>query len=879
MASRLTRRSLASVICALVMVLGALVVLGIGSWAGRGERATGPRNSVGAGEAWAARRVQSQKPEGFARLAGRSPLGAIRPVWSVAAKKRDRVVETPLGLIDPADVPGLRKRLPGLAGTAGKALSRGRRGELGAGFNAIQVDADLLEKRGIEEIESDLAALGVKVHRVMPSRAFLVEVPQTAVNALGEAGLVESAMKWDAMLKVDPDLGRTPFIQRSRAQSDDLRVIVKYFGGTSPEAARRDLEGVAGASKVEAYTPDGLSFKTTVHFSKIAAIARLERVQFIFEEPEYLLLNTEIPTTAMVGNVKENLPFQKPYHDAGVDGGGIDADANGVADGQRINDGSDVVPPQIVAVTDNGISYDSVQFAQTGTQPTTVLHPIGPTHRKVHAVQDAGDPSGSTCDSPLSGSGTHGNVVAGVIAGDGSSLGAFVSKATENVRPIQTGLQMDGLARGARIIMQDAADVSLCTMNDLIERGGNVNPGPLLTRLQLAICPISGGTGACTGVVGGGNQVHLQVFPFGKPNFDTFLGNTSGGTYTQDSSDIDTFLVNNRDYMVFAPVGNDGTRAIETFVPGGTEIQSRYPDLFDGTASDNDPNKVSPLQVSPPSTAKDLVSVGAHFQDMQTTEVGNQEENPANFTSKGPATALSMRTAPIIMGVGADITGYFGAPNTTSVAVWRSNDNDNTAPVDAVLDDINFGTSYAAGEIAGVAALIRDYFQQGFYPTGVRTSTDRQPTVSGPLVKAMIVASANFLEEAGSDYPSNADAAVGKARGLFLPNVNGSPGILGNNEQGYGRPVLTSVLPLANWPTSKGIGSPDTVEYPSAGLLIFDDLGTGEPPINNTTPVNCSTGAGCMEHTFTVDSESTQTIAGATARVVNRGQLRIARTR
>jgi hypothetical protein len=98
-----------------------------------------------------------------------------------------------------------------------------------------------------------------------------------------------------------------------------------------------------------------------------------------------------------------------------------------------------------------------------------------------------------------------------------------------------------------------------------------------------------------------------------------------------------------------------------------------------------------------------------------------------------------------------------------------------------------------------------------------------------------------------------------------------SIGIMGNHEQGYGRPVLTQVLPLSNWPTSKGVGAPDTVEYPSAGLIIYDELGTGEPAINNTTRTR-------IDHTFTVDSDSTRivTVGGRQARVVDRGALRIA---
>jgi hypothetical protein len=859
MAPRLTRRSLASVACGLVLAAGAVAVVRLSAWAGQ-ERMRPDEVREKAEEA-AARRIQ--KPVGFERPAGLSPFGAVQPVWEAAAETRGRTIETPLGPVDPAALGELRRRVPDLAGAVAPALARSRRGELGTGFAVIQIGEAALRERGIERIESDLAALGVTVHDVLPVRGLLVEVPEKAAASLRDAGFVEAAMPWEPMFRVDPVLGRTPMIEKRRAESHDLRMIVTYFRGTDPAEARRDLERVTGAGSAAVYSLDGLSFLVTAHAGAVPAIARQERVRWVSEEPEYLLMNVEIPTVAMVGDIKENLPFQKPYHDVGVDGGGIDTNL----DGRRINNGTDSVPPQIVAVTDNGLSYDSIQFSQTATQPVTGVDPIGPTHRKVHSIQGVAD-DGKTCDSTLSGSGTHGNVVAGVIAGDASSLGMLISKANENVRVAGLNLQMDGLARGSRILMQDAADPSRCTFNELLEKGGNITPGNLTTRMQLAICPTSGGTGACSGIIGGAYQVHLHVMPFGIPNFNNLLTNTSDGTYTADSNAIDTFLVNNRDYMVFAPVGNDGTVTIQPFAPGGGEITNAYPDLFDGTSADNDPNHPHPIQIKPPSTAKDLIAVGAHFQDIQTAASGNQEENPANFSSKGPATPGSLRMAPMILGVGVDTTAFFGAPNTVSVAVWRSKDDDNAAPVDAILDDGNTGTSYAAAEITAVGALIRDYFAQGFYPTATRSTLDRLPILSGPLVKAMIAASANFLEERGGDYPTTNDRVMGSARAV---NFGGSIGVLGNSEQGYGRPVLTSVLPLANWPDAKGMGAPDTVEYPSAGLLVWDELATLEPAINNTDLTH--------EHTFTVDADSSRLVpapGGGQTRVVDRGQLRVA---
>src|SRR3989442_7677086 len=144
------------------------------------------------------------------------------------------------------------------------------------------------------------------------------------------------------------------------------------------------------------------------------------------------------------------------------------------------------------------------------------------------------------------------------------------------------------------------------------------------------------------------------------------------------------------------------------------------------------------------------------------------------------------------------------------------------------------------------------------------------PKLSGALVKAALVASANFLEGIGvSDYPTTNDKLVGQSRSLNIGEVSGFPvGIIGNNEQGYGRIQLSNVLPISNWPRSVVIGLPNTPEYPASGLLIFDDMGTGEPPINNSSNTNAT-------HTFVVNGPTTTTLPGG-GRAVAIGTLRVA---
>eukprot|EP01083_Nonionella_stella_P222556 794033_1 len=54
------------------------------------------------------------------------------------------------------------------------------------------------------------------------------------------------------------------------------------------------------------------------------------------------------------------------------------------------------------------------------------------------------------------------------------------------------------------------------------------------------------------------------------------------------------------------------------------------------------------------------------------------------------------------------------------------------------------GTSMATPVVSGTAAIIRQYFEQGYYPTGVEGDNDAvNPT--GGLVKAVLMNGAQFL--------------------------------------------------------------------------------------------------------------------------------------
>jgi len=827
------------------------------------------------------------------RVPGLSPLGDRFKTLDVPGDRRGLVL-TPLGFFNLKDARSFDSLPRGLQRAA--THRRAGRGGLAPGTNIIQISEQAVRDLGVDAIERALAQSG-RVFASLPERAFLVRARDAAaLDRLADLPFVEAMAPYHPAFKINRNLGRTPMIQASRARSTTLELMVGAWPGAATDEIaqmRRAVESLVGNQAVSDYSGDGAVLRVEADAQRVAGIAAIDAVGTIQEIPELMLANSEAPSLTMTGSVEDTLGA-RPYSDIGLDGGGVGAflctqspsrtcstnndctnnvqcvaagnptacctgagtgtctgpTPGGVCALQRLNNGTAPVPPQIVAVTDNGLSVDSAQFSQTATQVTDLTHPIGSAHRKVQAIQPIAD-NGDTCDGVLFGSGTHGNVVSGAIAGFPSEVGAFASKQILNGRPLITGINMDGIARGARILMQDSASPLRCLFNELVELGGNVTPGNLATRLQQAR--------------DGGNNVHLHVMPFGAPiNFDSIQFNPSNGEYSAESSQIDTFLVNNRDYMVFIPVGNQGSAPSDV-------ARRMYPDLFDGTNADNDPNVPVGLEISSPATAKDIVSVGSHRYDMQTfAGTRNLEEEESAWSSRGPATPLSLRTAPVVMASGEDFSGLFNAPGTVGVAVFRSRDNDNINPVEAQLDEGNLGTSYASAYATGAGAVVRDYFAQGFYPTGNRKTVDRMANLSGSLVKAALVASANFLEGITvTDYPPGNDKLVGQSRAVNLAPFSGFPGgIIGNQEQGYGRIQLSSVLPIPNWPPSKAIGLPNTPEYPVSGLLIYDDLGTGEPPIDNLNNTSAT-------HLFVVNAPSTTSLPGG-GRAVSIGSLRVA---
>lgn len=202
-----------------------------------------------------------------------------------------------------------------------------------------------------------------------------------------------------------------------------------------------------------------------------------------------------------------------------------------------------------------------------------------------------------------------------------------------------------------------------------------------------------------------------------------FHTNSWGGpvnAYTTDAREIDIYSWENQDFVVLVAAGNSGAGAT----------------------------------MGTPATAKNCISVGASMNSDRSMRGRCQggaspcTENMAPFSSNGPT--YDNRIKPDVVAPGMFIySASAGNPGGGGSCQYKD----------------SAGTSMATPAVAGNAALVRQYFTEGFYPSGEKSRGDAFNPM-GALVKAVLINSGHYIKGTYGNKQLNEEPSIDIGFGL-----------------------------------------------------------------------------------------------------------------
>ncbi|MFL6200957.1 MAG: S8 family serine peptidase, partial [Thermoanaerobaculia bacterium] len=461
--------------------------------------------------------------------------------------------------------------------------------------------------------ERALREASLEVYTYLPHYAYLAKMPagwQQKARALGAtwAGLYHP---WYKMSRQVSEVQAFDFAQDALGAREQPRIVMLQV---FPDA---DVREVVRQIRDELGVPGVVGWGRGARFSRVRllltpseiaahreALAQLGEVFWIDVEPRRVLLND---TTVWVGQSGLSGGQTTPIFSQGIFGEG-----------------------QTVGIVDTGIDPDMCWFRDTalGLPPTNACNGgtvANQSQRKVVAVDflASGECSGGIGSTEWD-TQDHGSHVAGTVAGD-------------NFANLLLHDAADGMAPGAKLVIQDAG-YTVDNCGDLPGIG----------------CPVVDL-----------NPIFQQAYSQGARLHTNSWGDNENAAvqsnYSSGSQDVDEFMWNHKDFLIFFAAGNEGQ---------------------------------APGRVVSPSTAKNGVSVGA-------TQRGSAAGEIAFFSSCGPT--ADGRIKPDIMAPGLDI---LSANNDFNI----DSNNCDTRTMN--------GTSMAAPGAVGLTALVRQYYTDGWYPGG-----------------------------------------------------------------------------------------------------------------------------------------------------------------
>ncbi len=629
--------------------------------------------------------------------------------------------------------------------------------------------------------------------------------PAAAVRA-DELVLLRAAA-FDPVERVPSDVGLGLSAWRDQAAGRVLAVVQLT---ATPSAAARDALARAGVELLD-YLPVN-AYLVRLDLAESAAVARLPGVRAVFRLPKWAKLEPGLLAAADDGDGRVTLALTAA---PGRDGQAVAAVlAKSVRDLRVSSTSAHHAAGRVVASVPLVELFRAVDVAAGLEAVLTVGRWRPPQVVNDHSIwvgqsYDAANTVNYALSAPIWNRGLYGQgqIVAVADSGVDADHCAFRLDGTAaSVAVAQSPLPpaVGTLAPGQKVIAYyvapgaeayDAASFSyhgthvagsVAGDSWLTPSAGGVHghdPGDgMAPRARLVVQDVGNASGGLSGLSGDLTALLEQAYAAGARLHSNSWG-TPTSAYDANAADLDELMHRRQDLLVVVAMGNSGT------APG------------DGS-------------IGAPATAKSVVSVGA-------TTSGNDPSQAQTLVdcSRGPVD--DGRLKPDVVAPGAAIVSAAG---TASVV------DGNCATA------VKTGTSMATPTVAGLLALVREYFSDGFYPSGSAVVADAR-TPSGALMKAVLLVGAVPL--AGLDSLTGATVSripsrdqgwgrvhldqslsfAGDARALRVWDVRHDAGLATGEEA-----VYRLALPSSAQPLSVRLAWSDPASSTLAAVNLVNDL-------------------------------------------------------